>query len=127
MQKAIFLDIDSLLIVSDDDIAVLPGVEAALKYYQNQIPRWVMVGISNSRGMGVEKALAQMSYTLELLPQLQAVYFCPDFAGLICWRVTSAGAVVVDGSDDEIEIPPELRHSKPGAGMIHQAVTANRN
>ena len=51
MNRAIFLDIDSLLTISDDDIAVLPGVEAALKYYQNQIPRWVMVGISNSRGM----------------------------------------------------------------------------
>ncbi len=58
-------------------------------------------------------AIAQMQYTLELLPQLQFVYFCPDEKRLKCWRA----------DNDGIEIRTELCHSSPGAGIIHQAVT----
>jgi D-glycero-D-manno-heptose 1,7-bisphosphate phosphatase len=47
-----------------------------------------MVRISSEGGVGVdhkklEAAFEEKQYTRLLLPQLEAIYFCPDFAGQV--------------------------------------------
>jgi D-glycero-D-manno-heptose 1,7-bisphosphate phosphatase len=37
----------------------------------------------------MQECIKQQQYTLELLPQLKEIYFCPDFEGRKCFRVTS--------------------------------------
>ncbi|WP_375515579.1 hypothetical protein [uncultured Nostoc sp.] len=41
----------------------------------------------------LEDAIAEQHYTLELIPQLEAIYFCPDMKGLIVYRVTNNGGI----------------------------------
>jgi D-glycero-D-manno-heptose 1,7-bisphosphate phosphatase len=64
-----------------------------------------------------------MKYTLELLPKLSAIYFCPDLQGINCWRVTSNASVKIadhslKGKNFYVE---KIGYRKPGAGMIFQA------
>lgn len=141
MKRAIFLDIDGTLTGTisgqtfkqhPHDISVLPGVEKALQYYQSQSPKWVFIGVSNQGGCSsvnpktgktyktVEDAIAEMRFTINLLPQLQAIYFCPDFEGVDCWKVTRDDAIVESlGRHSE----PEQKYlfRKPAAGMLYRA------
>lgn len=140
MNRAIFLDIDGTLTGTisgetfkqhSQDVLVLPGVEKALQYYQNQTPNWIMIGISNQGGVGagyksIEDAIAEMKYTLKLLPQLSAIYFCPDFAGQACWRIDRTVEFIVSEIDRIGNFDPMIRegnliYRKPGAGMVFQA------
>jgi D-glycero-D-manno-heptose 1,7-bisphosphate phosphatase len=83
-----------------------------------------------------------MKFTIKLIPQLSAIYFCPDFEGLICWRVKKSETHFYTGIEDsayckvnicestEISnetndkgffLKEEFRYRKPGSGMIYQA------
>jgi D-glycero-D-manno-heptose 1,7-bisphosphate phosphatase len=70
----------------------------------------------------IEDAIAEQHYTLELIPQLEAIYFCPDMKGLICYRVTKNGAVKLADHTGDNFLEEKFRYRKPGAGMIYQAV-----
>ena len=132
MQRAIFLDIDGTLTttVSGEtfkqhprDVAVLPGVKEALEYYHNQFPKWLMMGISNQGGVAagyksIEDAIAEMQYTLELLPQLNSIYFCPDFDGLTSWKITTTETLEIK----QFNSNEYVSFRKPGAGMVNLAV-----
>lgn len=131
MNRAIFLDIDGTLTTTvsgktfkqhSQDVLVLPGVQKALEYYQSQAPNWTMIGISNQGGVGagyksIKDAIAEMSFTLELLPQLKAIYFCPDFEGVTCWKVTSSQSLEIKQFNNEFG-----SFRKPGTGMIDLAI-----
>ena len=144
MKRAIFLNVDGTLTttISEDplkqypqNVKVLPGVEAALNYYQNQEPCWIMVGISNQadwesigRDTGepfkhLDDTIAQMQYTLSLLSQLRAIYFCSHSEGINCWRVTRQGAVKISKylKASEVHLQEKYAFRKPGAGMIFLA------
>ena len=144
MKRAIFFNIDGTLTttISGDplkqypqNVKVLPGVEAALEYYQNQEPCWIMVGISNQedwesidRDTGepfkhLDDTIAQMQYTLSLLSQLRAIYFCSHSEGSNCWRVTRQGAVKISKylKASEVHLQEKYAFRKPGAGMIFLA------
>ncbi|QFS49614.1 hypothetical protein [Nostoc sphaeroides] len=109
MERAVLFDIDGTLTVTvtgetfkknPHDVAVLPGVKEGLNHYHNQVPPWILVGVSNQGGIdkgykSIEDTVAEMKYTLELLPKLSAIYFCPDLQGINCWRVTSNASVKI--------------------------------
>jgi D-glycero-D-manno-heptose 1,7-bisphosphate phosphatase len=111
------------------DLFVLPGVLEGLEFCKNQ--GYVIVGASNQGGCSainsttgkpyktIEDAIAEMKYTLSLIPQLKAIYFCPDFEGINCYKIYR----------DEIErrLKPDTanyekcNYRKPGAGMLRDA------
>ncbi|WP_230968190.1 hypothetical protein [Nostoc sp. WHI] len=95
---------------------------------------YTIIGITNQGGCdtinrdtgkplkSIEDAIAEQHYTLELIPQLEAIYFCPDMKGFICYRVTRNGAVkVAYYTLDSKFLEDKFKFRKPGAGMIFRA------
>ena len=106
-------------IQTPQDQQVLPGVEEALGHYQSQ--GCVCVIASNQGGVAaghktIDEAIAEMRYCLELLPQIDRAYFCPDFEGEQCWVVDRQTAQQLDIG------PLKGRMRKPQDGMIQQAI-----
>ncbi|MEM7554779.1 MAG: hypothetical protein AAF378_11880 [Cyanobacteria bacterium P01_A01_bin.84] len=135
--------------VNSKNVKILPGVETALNYYFSQEPDQLIVGISNKGEDGeidleaeqeseesensttinvpiqrpqnnVDIVIEEMKHTLSLLPQLKAIYFCPNIKGRSCWRVTRTGALKIsnNSTNQENYIPQKHSFRKPGAGMI---------
>lgn len=84
---------------------------------------WFLIGVSNQGGVAaghksLESAIAESQETLRLFPQLLFIYFCPDYEGLHCYKVTRE------------EVSPIFQESanefgsfrKPGAGMPIMAI-----
>ncbi len=125
MANILFCDVDGTLTatVSDAkfksnprDVFVLPGVENVLAHYAKE--GYLMVGISNEGGVGagykkLEAAFEEKQYTCLLLPQLEAIYFCPDFAGQVLCRAELDTAIEV-----KVESSKYSSFRKPGFGMI---------
>jgi D-glycero-D-manno-heptose 1,7-bisphosphate phosphatase len=102
-------------------VLVLPGIENALSHYAQE--GYLMIGISNEGGVGaghkkLEAAFEEKQYTCLLLRQLEAIYFCPDFAGQVLCRADRDTAT-------EIKIEPGKYSSfrKPGAGRIEYCLS----
>lgn len=97
--KILFLNVDGTLTTTNSgelfkqnsqDVVVLPGVVDALNYFKSV--GWLLVGISNQSSIATgDKSLkdvkAEMQFTIELLPQMRSIYFCPDLEGFYCWRI----------------------------------------
>ncbi|MEG4201735.1 HAD-IIIA family hydrolase [Microcoleus sp. Pol12A5] len=125
MTKILFCDVDGTLTgtvsgatfkSNPRDVLVLPGVENALAHYAKE--GYLIIGISNEGGVGaghkkLEAAFEEKQYTCLLLPQLDAIYFCPDFAGQILCRADRDTATEV-----QVESGKYSSFRKPGAGMI---------
>lgn len=76
---------------------IILGSAVTLAQYHEQ--GWLIVGITNQGGVAaghkqLEDAIVEQRYTLKLIPQMEGVYFCPDFEGNHCWLV---GRVHDDG------------------------------
>ena len=141
MQLGLFLDLDGSVRESTDGKfiqtpkgqRIMAGVHEAIAHHKRQ--GYTIIGITNQGGCdtinrdtgkplkSIEDAIAEQHYTLELIPQLEAIYFCPDMRGLIVYRVTRNGAVkLADHTPDDDFLEEKFRYRKPGAGMIYQAV-----
>jgi D-glycero-D-manno-heptose 1,7-bisphosphate phosphatase len=75
---------------SPDDIVILPGVKKGLELYANK--GWLIVGISNQGGIekgykSLGDTIIEMQNTIRALPQIQSIFFCPDFDGIHCYQV----------------------------------------
>jgi len=109
------------------DVIVLPGVLEGMKFHHDK--NYVMVGASNQGGCSainpesgkprknIEDAIKEMEYTLYLIPNLEAIYFCPDYEGNQCYKVSR------DKNHEIFYRSPSAifkQHSfrKPGAGML---------
>lgn len=111
------------------DLFVLPGVLEGLEFCKNQ--GYVIVCASNQDGCSainsttgkpyktIEDAIAEMQYTLSLIPQLEAIYFCPDFQGDKCYKVLATNYQLFYRHNSEIFKENSFR--KPGAGMLIKA------
>ncbi|ACC81182.1 HAD hydrolase-like protein [Nostoc punctiforme] len=129
----LFVDIDGTLTEtisghtfkqSPTDVKIIDGADKAIAHFAAL--GWLIVGISNQGGCAainpetgkprktIEGTIAEMQFTLELLPQLTAIYFCPDFEGNDCWKVSQFDAY--ETSDREMQLIGEFR--KPNAGML---------
>ncbi len=87
-----------------------------------------IVGISNQGGCSainpatpqpyksLESCIEEQLYTLELFPEIERIYFCPDFNGDIVWQVErklSSSFLRTNDFDS---------FRKPGAGMLQKAM-----
>lgn len=126
--KTIFFDIDGTLTETlsgntfkqhPKDVKIIPGVVEGLNYFYD----YFKVGISNQGGVAsghktLSDAIAEMRFTLLLLPQLDFIYFCPDYQGLQCHRVdplSDTAYTRLAENDDKYSC------RKPGAGMLFLA------
>lgn len=132
--KVVFFDIDGTLTETisgalskqnPNDIKVMDGVIKGLDFHKSK--GYTLIGISNqgvcaaiNQATGkpyklIEDAIKEMQNTLQLLPQLELIYFCPDFEGLIMWKVSK---------NDFLEIKQDDTYKfesfrTPGAGIIN--------
>lgn len=78
------------------DQKLIEGVTTVLRTYTDLCTctdPWIIVGITNQAGVAaghksMPTCIEEQQYTLELLPELKEIYFCPDFEGRKCFRVT---------------------------------------
>ncbi len=127
MAKIIFFDLDGTLrqtksgvtFINDPaDQQAIEGTQKALSYYQNK--GFVLIGITNQGGVAaghksIESAIEEQRITLQLFPELELIYFCPNYDGESCYRVNREKTIFIKN--------PNLMNScrKPGAGMIEIA------
>lgn len=127
--KLLFCDIDGTLTETisghafkqhPKDLKVIEGADRAIARFHSQ--GYTIIGVSNQGGVAaghkvIEDAIAEMQCTLQLIPQLSCIYFCPDFAGLECWRVEKNSAKQIE----QFSTVEFGSFRKPGAGMIKLA------
>lgn len=130
MTKILFCDVDGTLTgtvsgatfkSNPRDVLVLPGVANALSQYAKE--DYLMVGISNEGGVGaghkkLEAAFEEKQYTCLLLPQLEAIYFCPDLAGQVLCRADRDTGIEVQFDSNRYS-----SFRKPGIGMIQYCLS----
>lgn len=101
------------------DVKILPGALAGLQTYHEE--GWRIVAISNEAGIpkykSLNSAIAEFKYTMELLPQLESVYFCPDFQGEQCYHIDKECRVVAIHEWKKYK-PLIGAFRKPNPGMI---------
>lgn len=85
-----------------------------------------LVGITNQGGVAsghksFEDCVAEQEFKLSLLPLLECVFFCPDYAGMECWSVRRGlGAFPLHNCRSARPWRGTFR--KPGAGMLRVAL-----
>ena len=103
---------------------IIVGADKGVAHYHKQ--GWIVIGISNQAGVEAQHktlkdAIAEQRYTLELFPQLTAIYFCPGFKGRHCWLVERGfDAKPIHIADWAAEFIGKFR--KPQPGMLNAAI-----
>ncbi len=108
------------------DQKLIDGVKEAIAHYKD----WKIIGITNQGGVAagfktLENCIQEQIITLDLLPEMSCIYFCPD-DGRTCWLVhdkESHGKIDLDGRYAYLR---GKNFRKPSPGMI-DAAFANRN
>ena len=125
--KILFVDCDGTIrqpksgakfINSPTDQEAMPG---AFKAIENAHKKgFLIVGITNQAGVAarkksLENCIKEQQYTLELFPQIEAIYFCPDFEGKLCYCVTR------NSYEQRHKWRDDINFRKPGDGMLYRA------
>lgn len=102
---------------------IIAEAKGAVVYYHQQ--GWKIVGITNQAGVAAGKkslssCIKEQEYTLTLLPQMEEIYFCPDFQGTRCFGVTRREV------KDYSQYPQSGTFRKPGDGMLKLAVQVHQ-
>ncbi|MCL1466073.1 HAD-IIIA family hydrolase [Argonema galeatum] len=101
------------------DQRMIEGVEGAIAYFA--ATGWKIVGVTNQAGVAsgkksLQSCIKEQQYTLELLLEMEEIYFCPDFEGRKCFCVTRS------------EVHNYSKHQesgkfrKPNPGMVNLAI-----
>ena len=135
MNKILFVDLDgtvrrtksgAIFINTPQDQEIIPGVTEAIARY----PDHYVIGITNQGGVAAKKkslvsAIAEQQYTMELLPQLLEIYFCPDFEGRECYKLVSTDNTIRCAAINFQQEPQLLKWQglcrKPNPGMLEIA------
>lgn len=127
--KLLLLDLDGTIrrsrsgefITDPNDQDSIEGAIESIESAQQQ--GWTMVGITNQAGVAaghktLKSAILEQKKTLEIFPMISCIYFCPDFEGRECFRVTKYCCVQIDA------LYPDLieQFRKPNPGMIFAAL-----
>lgn len=104
------------------DQKITEGADIALSNYGED---WVIVGITNQGGVAaghksIQQCIQEQQYTLELFPRLREIYFCPDFEGKKCFRVTRHNV------HNHSKTKWSGQYRKPGAGMLKLAMVRHK-
>ncbi|MEQ8465386.1 HAD-IIIA family hydrolase [Coleofasciculus sp. E1-EBD-02] len=105
------------------DQRIIAGAEIAVRAYKDD---WIMVGITNQGGVAaghksMEECVKEQQYTLELFPELREIYFCPDFKGTTCFRVTR------DNVHNHSQTKWSGQYRKPRSGMLQLAMVRHKH
>lgn len=106
---------DRKFIERPGDQKVILGAEGAIAYFAAE--GWKIVAVTNQAGVAAGKksltsCVKEQQQTMILLPEIEEVYFCPDFAGKKCFCVTPTE--VRDYSKQELS----GTFRKPNPGML---------
>lgn len=94
MTRLLLLDLDGTVrqpasekkfIQLPSDQVIIDGVREAIAIYAD----WIIIGITNQAGVdygykSLDDAILEQKITIDLLPQIQEIYFCPDKKGETC-------------------------------------------
>lgn len=130
MTKILFLDCDGTIrrpksgakfISNPEDQEIIGGVSEAIAHYKSL--GFTPIGVTNQGGVAaghksLEEAIEEQCITLELLPELELIYFAPNYDGLICWKISRSASTEI--KQQSIEEFGSFR--KPGAGMLNLAL-----
>lgn len=105
------------------DQRIIEGVDVALSTYGED---WIIVGITNQGGVAagyktIQQCIEEQQYTLKLFPQLREIYFCPDFEGRKCFRVTRHNA------HNHSQTRWFRQYRKPQPGMLKLAMVRHNH
>lgn len=106
------------------DQKIIDGADKAIAFHSSK--GYTCIGITNQGGVelghkDLEDAIAEQIYTLELLPRITAIYFCPDFEGQQCWLVKRGiETKQVHLAPWAVDLIGTFR--KPGPGMLKAAI-----
>lgn len=107
-----------------NDQEVIPEAKIAIDRYKD----YKIFGITNQEGVAsgyksLESAIAEQQKTLQLVPEMEYILFCPDLEGATCYQVTRKHCLLVADSRkaiaEKLEISPQWNYRKPGAGMLN--------
>jgi D-glycero-D-manno-heptose 1,7-bisphosphate phosphatase len=130
--KILFVDIDGTLTEtisghtfkqSPTDVKIIEDADKAIAHFAKL--GWHIVGVSNQGGIAsghksLDATFQEFTFTLELFPDLQDIYFCPDFDGKQLF-VTSKYDVPLEIGFLEEQL--EGTYRKPNPGMIQYVLT----
>ena len=105
------------------DQQIIAGADVKLRAYTDG---WIIVGITNQGGVAagyksIQTCIEEQQYTLELLPQLREIYFCPDFEGRKCFRVTRHNI------HNHSKTKWSGQYRKPRSGMLNLAMVRHKH
>lgn len=108
---------DRKFIERPGDQKVISGAEGAIAYFASE--GWKIIAVTNQAGVEAGKksltsCVKEQQQTMILLPEIEEVYFCPDFAGKKCYCVTPNE--VKDYSDRDLS--GTFRKPKPGMLLL---------
>ena len=106
---------DAKFINEPDDQELIPGALDMLQHYQQD--GWVIVAATNQGGVAagkktLEQCIKEQQITMQLAPQLEAIFYCPDYEG------KQLGIIHPNGLKDFGEPEGFSSFRKPGSGMI---------
>ncbi len=127
--KILFCDLDGTLrrpksgakfINDPQDQEPMPGALSCLSHYHQHGFR--LIGITNQGGVAaghksLSDAVLEQQITLQLFPTLGLIYFCPDYEGLECCKVSRTDSQQINQSASPTLAFGSFR--KPGPGMIN--------
>nr|WP_242028465.1 HAD-IIIA family hydrolase [Pseudanabaena sp. FACHB-2040] len=97
-----------------EDQTLIEGAHQVIQAFQKQ---GQIVGVTNQGGVAaghksLQECIQEQQYTLALVPELEEIFFCPDFRGQKCFRVTRSGV----HNHSKTQWSGQFR--KPGPGML---------
>lgn len=126
--KILFLDLDGTIrepktgkwVSPWDNQKPMDGAIDAVKIYCDRNYR--IFGITNQGGVGaghktLSDCIKEQKLTIELFPELSGIFFCPDFEGNICYKLSDPNREPLEffRSDNKSSF------RKPGYGMLELA------
>lgn len=121
---------DNTFVQSPTDQQLLPGVAEAVTRYHDA--GYMIAIASNQGGVAAEHktlddAIAEMQFCMNLLPQINDAYFCPDLEGNECWHVEKNFAQTIEHKYSYgIGELYRGQYRKPKPGMIYLAIDQHR-
>lgn len=103
----------------------LPGAKEAIAHYHRQ--GWKICIISNQGGVAaghktLESTILEMRFCLDLFPEIEEAYFCPDFQGMDCYCVWQNDSIYYNqDSYFTWQIKTRGEYRKPNSGMLKLA------
>ncbi len=87
------------------------------------------IGINSQYGVAIrkktlEQVIAEQKITMQLLPELHEIYFCPDFEGLECYQLGRIKDSICCWQMNSVGISNRWcgQYRKPSSGMIEMAI-----